>query len=30
MIEVLKEICDNVEGTDDPFGLFKDNGDDET
>jgi hypothetical protein len=24
IIEVLKEICDNVEGTDDPYGLFRD------
>jgi hypothetical protein len=29
VIEVLKDICDNVEGTDDPFGLFKDEGDED-
>ena len=24
IIDVLKAICDNVEGKDDPYGLFKD------
>jgi hypothetical protein len=29
IIDVLKAVCDDVEGTDDPYGLFKDVRDDD-